>query len=207
MPEKIFCTACGFQLSQEMKFCPLCGEKKFSLISNTKEQSTQVLKPIKQEKPADLIDVPNKDLCNHTYVEAKGALFKDKDDTENRLFCGICQKEFPRAKVPIKKEGMKDWQKATLVGVLLVILFAALSQGSNSEVTSGAYPYKLGYDLGFSGDIGRMVFYGQAETAKEACSLIIDLSKAGTTTDGIPWASIDKSSFVKGCVAGYQDSK
>lgn len=207
MPEKIFCTACGFQLSQEMKFCPLCGEKKFSLIPNTKEKSSQVVKSVKEVKPADLIDVPNKELCNHTYVEAKGALFKDKDDTENRLFCGICHKEFPRAKAPIKKERMKDWQKATLVGVILIIFFAVLSQGSNSEVTAGAYPYKLGYDLGVSGDIGQMVFYGQAETAKEACSLIIELGKAGTTNDGIPWASIDKGSFVKGCVAGYQDSK
>ena len=121
MPEKIFCTACGFQLSQEMKFCPLCGQKKFSLIPNTKEKSTHVVKPIREENPADLIDVSNKELCNHTYVEAKGALFKDKDDTENRLFCGICQKEFSRAKVPIKKEGMKDWQKATLVGFILII--------------------------------------------------------------------------------------
>lgn len=206
MTEGLHCTSCGFKLSEDMKFCPLCGQKKFMPTYKKKKEPSDIATSNIEDGSIVPADSSETLLCTHTYAEVKGGLYKDKYDSKNRLLCGICHNEFPRSKVSEKKEGMKGWQIATIVGVVLVFIFAAMSQDPTSQGTSGSYSYDLGYELGTSGEIGQMIFYGQAEKAKDACSLIVDISKAGTTTDGISWSSVDKDSFVKGCIAGYKKS-
>jgi hypothetical protein len=115
-----------------MKFCPSCGQEKFS--TNLERNKTSQPKPnssIKQDE-SFLQKTDDTELCTHSFKEAKSFLYKDKYDSENRLFCGLCKKEFTRDKFLEKKQVKNNWRIPALAGIVLVFVFAAMSQNSNS---------------------------------------------------------------------------
>ena len=116
-----------------MNFCPVCGQKRFILSEEKQKKSVSNKESAESATSSLLQNPPESILCTHSYEEAKATLYKDKYDAENKLICGLCHKEFSRTKVPEKKEGMANWQIATIIGVLILFMFAVLSQGSNTE--------------------------------------------------------------------------
>jgi hypothetical protein len=98
-----------------------------------------------------------------------------------------------------------------ILGFALIGLLSACSEAESTsqpettsavETVADSESYKVGYDLGVSGSIGQMIFYGQAEGPSEACSFVLDMSVQGTTNDGIDWASLDQNEYLDGCMAG-----
>lgn len=92
----------------------------------------------------------------------------------------------------------------TLSSVVVTAFMLTSCSGVGSIAQSESY--KVGYDLGVSGSIGQMIFYGQAGGPSEACASIFDLSVAGTTNDGIDWASLDRDQYLDGCMDGQLEA-
>lgn len=51
-----------------------------------------------------------------------------------------------------------------------------------------------------------MIFYGQSDNPTDACNFILEMSAAGTTNDGIDWASLDSNEYLSGCMDGQLDA-
>ncbi|MEN9325114.1 MAG: hypothetical protein RL414_868 [Actinomycetota bacterium] len=86
----------------------------------------------------------------------------------------------------------------------LIITAASLSACTGTGSTSESY--KVGFDVGASGGIGKMIFYGQFDEPTGACNFILEMSAAGTTNDGIDWASLDPAEYLDGCLAGQLEA-
>lgn len=86
----------------------------------------------------------------------------------------------------------------------MVGLASCSANGDNTESTSvsNSYSYDVGYELGSSGSIGQMIFYGQSDNPTDACNFVLQMSVDGTTNDGIDWVSVDSKEFLKGCLDG-----
>lgn len=81
-----------------------------------------------------------------------------------------------------------------------------LNDGSGSIIESNSFSYEVGYELGISGSIGQMIFYGQSDNPTDACRFVIQMSREGTTNDGIDWVSLNEEDFLKGCLAGTDEA-
>ncbi len=92
----------------------------------------------------------------------------------------------------------------TVLFMFPVLLSGCSNNESNSESGSVAnsYSYDVGYELGTSGSIGQMIFYGQSDNPTDACKFVLDMSALGTTNDGIDWATLDSDEFLSGCLDG-----
>ena len=128
-----FCTSCGFQLTDIMKFCPICGQEKFTVAKETSKESGDGANTSVKQGSLRSQDPTNSNLCVHSYEESKGTLYKDKYDSKNRLICGICHKEFTRDKFAEKKNGIKKWQVASVVGLIFLLICTVLSQDTYTE--------------------------------------------------------------------------
>jgi hypothetical protein len=87
--------------------------------------------------------------------------------------------------------------KVLVSTVLLSLTLSGCGAGNSS--------YDLGYELGTSQDFASMVLYSD-ESISTLCRQVVNLSKSGTTNDGIDWSLIDSSDFVQGCMKGHSDA-
>lgn len=116
-----------------MKFCPVCGQEKVSTNFERNKKSKPKANSSIQYDESDLQKTEDMNLCIHTYKEAKNFLYKDKYDSENHLICGLCNKEFPRERYLDTQKGKNNWRIPALAGIVLLVVFAAISQDSNWE--------------------------------------------------------------------------
>lgn len=99
----------------------------------------------------------------------------------------------------------------TLISIALALTGCSsastnLNDGSETIIESNSFSYEVGYELGISGSIGQMIFYGQSDNPTDACSFVIQMSREGTTNDGIDWVSLNEDDFLKGCLAGTDEA-
>ena len=82
------------------------------------------------------------------------------------------------------------------------------SSGSSQEAQSNndSESYRVGFNVGASGSIGQMIFNGQYDEPIGACNFVLEMSLAGTTNDGIDWASIVPDEYLDGCLAGQLEA-
>ena len=93
-----------------------------------------------------------------------------------------------------------------LLILLSLPLTACAANGADSGPGSIAksFSYDVGYELGSSGSIGQMIFYGQSDNPTDACNFVLEMSVGGTTNDGIDWLSVDSNDFLNGCLDGVE---
>jgi len=92
------------------------------------------------------------------------------------------------------------------ISFCLLLFTGALALSACAAVNGANYSYEVGLELGQSGEIGRMYAYGQSETAREACNLILEVSLGGTPADDIDWGAIVKEDFIEGCLEGTRQA-
>jgi hypothetical protein len=111
---------------------------------------------------------------------------------------------------------MNTFHKSAYKSLAFICMALALSgcssegtndnDGSEAIIESNSFSYEVGYELGISGSIGQMIFYGQSDNPNDACRFVIQMSREGTTNDGIDWVSLNEEDFLKGCLAGTDEA-
>ena len=105
---------------------------------------------------------------------------------------------------------MKKFLKFILIvfGIFLAISVASgVYQGiTGTDLSPKSDSYEVGYTTGMSGAIGEGYISSIGSNAEEICMFLLDLSLNGSPNDGIDWASINVSEFVKGCLQGTREA-
>lgn len=77
----------------------------------------------------------------------------------------------------------------------------------NNSSPSENPDYKVGFDNGSTPTFNSIVLNSiESDPVRSSCQLIVDMSKLGTTNDGIDWANVDAAQFVQGCIDGYKQA-
>lgn len=80
--------------------------------------------------------------------------------------------------------------------------FASTSSPTPQDTTN--YSYQVGYQAGEEAVAGNDFF--AASSPSSLCQTLVDMSKSGSTNDGINWSIVDANQFVNGCVSAYNNS-
>ena len=103
---------------------------------------------------------------------------------------------------PNGRPGLSAGVKIAIVIATVFVSIAFLS-GLLGLVGGTSFSYDVGFDTG-------TVYYHQViyfDSPEDYCRMIVDMSKGGTPTDNIDWASVDSAEFIRGCVDGYNSTQ
>lgn len=171
-----YCIECGASLVQDSNFCGKCG-------SDLRKQNEKELEISLKANTG-----PVADLTPEFSAISEVSQFDQKSSSIGKTLAA--------------------WIIGFVAFVAIIIAVAAPNPDNefepSSTSSSESESYKIGYELGISGSIGQLIFQGGAESAEEACNFILEMSRGGTTNDGIDWASLNSTEYLDGCLAGQR---
>lgn len=123
-----FCTNCGCQLSPEVKFCPSCGLKVDSIISNNNSNNTIIIEETNVEKTQFIERDPNVDIKAELKEELKSTYSSVKESFSDKNEKNIYS---PKR---IKLNFIIAFLVAAILSLILVVAMHTKGEGIGTDV-------------------------------------------------------------------------